>query len=121
MSHNTYMSFLVELGLVGFAVYLSMLGCLYISGIRTLRLLHWYPIPGLKGMGIGLVLGITCHLTNMLVTDLELTPYMWVVFGMASAYYNIVRNEVELTWGQQPELQELSFSGDKDVSYAFHS
>jgi len=94
-AHNTYLEYLTENGILGVGFFLAVVFGLYIQTIRAARQMRSHPDLELRGLGVGLVMGMTCHLFNMNTIDFSFLSYVWLFFGFLSAYSNVARYEME--------------------------
>lgn len=85
--HNLYLGVAVELGLIGLAPFLALLG----QGLLKLRrAIRHSPVTGDSGMAIAIMLGFIAFLIGSLVTPAQFMKFTWVMIGLATAQAQIL-------------------------------
>ena len=82
-THNIYVKILAEQGLIGISIFLLLLFCLFIKGIR----LYQYGDDDLsKGLGLGFAIAILVLSVNNIFGDrwtyMEISSYLWIIAAL---------------------------------------
>jgi O-antigen ligase len=115
-THNLYVKVLVEMGLVGVVVFLTMLWKMYVQGYRLFR---DSEDPFLSGLGLGFAgLMVTLAVANFFGdrwTYLQISGYTWTLLGFA------VRGRM-ITEAEHEQCEELEDEAEDEqlASIAAH-
>ena len=87
VSHNAYIQVAAELGLIGLAVYLFLMGLAFFDLIRTGRFLYW---EGKSLEGFGLAQALLGSLIGYAFCSLFLSvayyPHLYILLGLCLAF-----------------------------------
>ena len=95
-THNIYLELGVELGITGLLVYLAILAVSFIEIFLAKRLLRMHDLKKhpayfyLDGIQVGMI-GFVVSSTFL---SAQWQPIIWILFGMSSALYGIVKTEI---------------------------
>jgi len=95
-THNNYLELAVDLGIIGLLVYLAIVAVSFIEIFLAKRLLRMHNLKShpayfyLDGIQVG-ILGFMAASTFLSV---QWQPIIWILFGMSSALYGIVKTEI---------------------------
>ncbi len=88
-SHNVFLRVQAELGVVGSALFVAIVGLSVKHSWEALQNLKRTNNDNLQTLGLGLWLGLLGMLTVCLFLDWQYTKYLWLLFALAEATWRL--------------------------------
>jgi putative inorganic carbon (HCO3(-)) transporter len=104
--HNLYFEALAETGLFGFLIFMYIVYQMVFQLFSAHQKLKEIKMHDKGKLLRGVIYGILAYLAGSLFLHAAYARYFWLLFGIAMASENIVRNEIQ-AW--QDEGQEIEF------------
>jgi O-antigen ligase len=89
--HNTYLELLAELGVVGLACFLALLGMSLRLGWRAVRVCARSGQTDLELIGRGLLVGLCGMLAASVFLSAEYEKQLWLLLGLAAALASVAK------------------------------
>ena len=106
-AHTLYFELAAEIGILGLACFLAMVGLIQIRLWRAWR--QWRGAQEqLAGLAMGFFIAISAYLVSALFLHLSYQRYYWLLLGLAAAALHVVQTEQRAGWlpRRVPALEE---------------
>jgi O-antigen ligase len=93
IAHNMYLSMLTELGLVGFALFVGIVGISLVAMFRANQIFTRIALPGMSLLSAAFSAGLTGLLTADFFLSGQHEKHLWLLLGLGPALLLMARRE----------------------------